>query len=157
MLSTDFCHTRLESMVAYLILAGLQVMISRSFRKHGSVLHQVPMKFITFGEIVSDMPLHSIPDIFSQVILVHGVSTLLDQYLGTMRWSETSQISQSLFRNNNLNRVFIIVDMRAHRNNGRNLSFLRDGWRHEKRKIAVTGKLTTTPDSIDGLGTKNVR
>ena len=117
-------------------------------REHAAMLQQIAMQLKTFFQVMGDVALSGIFQILVKIISIGRMRAVIDNFSGTLNRTESAQISQALFRRNDLNRMFIAVNVRTEGNDGGYFSFLGDRRRHEYRQVTVPGELSTAADTV---------
>ncbi len=114
------------------------------------------MQLEAASQIVPDVPGPGIAQVAMQVVPVGGMGAAIDDAPGSLSRGQPTQIGKTVFRNDDLHRVFVVIDMRAHRNDRRDFSLLGDRGANEDGKIRVAGKVAAAADAVDHRATANV-
>ena len=77
------------------------------------------MQLETSAEIMGDVADPCFPDIFFEIRLIVGMGTFFDDQLGALHGPQTTEVRQTLFRDDDLGRMFVTVDVGAHGDNRR--------------------------------------
>ena len=85
------------------------------------------------------------------------MNALFDELFGAFPRRFAAQVGNTLFRDDDIDIVFRVVDVRAHRDDGRNRAFFRDGRAGEDREIRIAGKVSGAADSVHHLATVEMR
>ena len=80
-------------------------------------------------------------EVLPEKIPVGGIDAIIDDQFGAFAWVLASEIGDAVFGDENLDRVFAVVHVRAHRDDGRDLAILGSGRAGEDRDIGVAGEV----------------
>src|SRR3712207_2054863 len=79
--------------------------------------------------------------------------TVVYNTTSTLTRRQTSQISDTILRDDHLYRVFTMIKVRYHRYKGTNLTILCRRGRREDGEVGITGEVARTTDAIHHTGT----
>ena len=79
--------------------------------------------------------------IVAEQFAVDRVGAVVDDLVGAFNRIEAAQVGDALVGDDDVDGVFGVVDVRHHRNDIRNLAFLRDRGAGEDRNVGVAGEV----------------
>ena len=89
--------------------------------------------------------------VIEQYGLVIGVSAVVDNFKSALTRSLVAKVCYALLGDDDVNVVFGVVDMAAHRNNGRDFAVLSNGRSIENGEIRVSCKVAGAADTVHHL------